>query len=246
MYDVRVSQEAPEGQDSRSRVLRTYCLLAAFVFLRAFGNLCLAWGTKHFSQSLSTNPWTYLEVLLNPYVTLGIAMMIVALLVRLALLGVADISFVLPMTAIGYVLAALFGSVFLHEDVSSKRWLGTVLIFVGAALVGSTSQNTTCSKYDVSKDNFRKAGLIDMTWLLLAMVVTATVLSDLLQSYEMKRTGDELVTERSRENTGDDRQTALPDSFDPVPGGFVLRLHGTGATHHVLEFLRSRPRRQAL
>ena len=90
--------------------MRTYCLLAAFVFLRAFGNLCLAWGTKHFSQSLSTNPLTYLEVLLNPYVTLGIAMMIVALLVRLALLGVADLSFVLPMTAIGYVLAALFGS----------------------------------------------------------------------------------------------------------------------------------------
>ena len=33
-----------------------------------------------------------------------------------------------------------------------------------------------------------------MTWALLAMVVAATVLSDLLQSYEMKRTGDELVT----------------------------------------------------
>jgi len=41
------------------------------------------------------------------------------------------------------VLAALFGKLFLHEDVTTRQWLGTVLIFVGTALVGSTSRNTT-------------------------------------------------------------------------------------------------------
>ena len=49
----------------------------------------------------------------------------------------------LPVTAIGYVLAALFGKLFLHEDVTTRQWLGTVLIFFGTALVGSTSRNTT-------------------------------------------------------------------------------------------------------
>ena len=34
---------------------------------------------------------------------------------RLALLSVADLSFILPMTAIGYVLAAVLGRFFLHE-----------------------------------------------------------------------------------------------------------------------------------
>jgi len=125
------------------RAARTYLLLAAFVLLRAFGNLCLAWGTKHFPETLGGNPWAYLRVLLNPFVTLGIVMMIVAIVVRLALLAVADLSYVLPMTAIGYVLAALFGSVFLHEVVSAQHWTGTVLIFAGVALVSSTSQNTT-------------------------------------------------------------------------------------------------------
>jgi drug/metabolite transporter (DMT)-like permease len=31
----------------------------------------------------------------------------------------------------------------LHEEVSSTRWLGTVLIFIGAALTGSTVQTTS-------------------------------------------------------------------------------------------------------
>jgi uncharacterized membrane protein len=41
------------------------------------------------------------------------------------------------------VLAALFGKLFLHEDVTTRQWLGTVLIFMGTALVGSTARNTT-------------------------------------------------------------------------------------------------------
>ena len=64
-------------------------------------------------------------------------------LVRLALLSVADLSFILPMTAIGYVLAAALGRFFLQEPVSPRRWLAVGLIFAGAALVGSTQQATS-------------------------------------------------------------------------------------------------------
>ncbi len=70
-------------------------------------------------------------------------MLIVALLTRMVLLSLADLSFVLPVTAVGYVLAAFLGKVVLHETVTRERWLGTVLIFVGAVLVGSTQQTTT-------------------------------------------------------------------------------------------------------
>jgi len=109
------------------------------------GNLSLAWGTKHFPQVLSLNPVVYLRAMVDPFVALGIAMLILALLTRMALLSLADLSFVLPVTAIGYVLAALFGRVFLHEAVTAQQWLGTVLIFLGTGLVGTTAQNTTPS-----------------------------------------------------------------------------------------------------
>jgi drug/metabolite transporter (DMT)-like permease len=121
-------------------------LLSLFLALRAFGNLCLAWGTKHLPETLAADPLVYLRSMMDPFVALGIVMLIVALLVRLALLSVADLSFILPMTAVGYVLAALLGRFFLHEAVSPQRWLAVALIFAGAALVSSTPQSTTSGK----------------------------------------------------------------------------------------------------
>src|SRR5271163_994833 len=123
-------------KDNSGARFRTYSLLALFIFLRPLGNLSMAWGTKHFPQVLSLNPVVYLRAMLDPFVALGIGMLILSLLTRMALLSLADLSFVLPVTAIGYVLAALFGKVFLHEDVTTRQWLGTVLIFMGTALVG--------------------------------------------------------------------------------------------------------------
>ena len=122
---------------------RTYSLLGVFVLLRALGNLSLAWGTKHFTETLAANPLSYLRAMLSPAVAVGIAMLILAMLLRMAVLGVADLSFVLPLTAIGYVFAALLGKFILQEDVTPERWTGTALIFIGVALVGSTPQNTT-------------------------------------------------------------------------------------------------------
>jgi drug/metabolite transporter (DMT)-like permease len=118
-------------------------LLLIFLGLRAFGNLCLAWGTKHLPETLAADPLVYLRSMLDPAIALGIVMLILALLVRLALLSVADLSFVLPMTAVGYVLAALLGRFFLHEVVSPQRWLAVALIFAGTALVSATPQSTT-------------------------------------------------------------------------------------------------------
>jgi uncharacterized membrane protein len=54
----------------------------------------------------------------------------------------ADLSFVLPLTGLGYILAAVFGKVFLHESITSAHWIGTLLIFAGTAMVGSTDQRT--------------------------------------------------------------------------------------------------------
>jgi drug/metabolite transporter (DMT)-like permease len=130
-------------RDKSGARFRTYSLLGLFVFLRPLGNLSLAWGTKHFPQVLSLNPAVYLRAMVDPFVALGIAMLILSLLTRMALLSLADLSFVLPVTAIGYVLATLFGQVFLHEAVTMQQWLGSVLIFMGTGLVGTTAQNTT-------------------------------------------------------------------------------------------------------
>jgi len=118
-------------------------VLLLFIGLRGFGNLWLAMGARHFPRALSVNPSAYLGSMLEPLVALGIAALILSLFTRLALLSLADLAFVLPVTAVGYVLAAVLGKYFLAENVSPQRWMATLLIFAGAALVGSTTQDTT-------------------------------------------------------------------------------------------------------
>jgi drug/metabolite transporter (DMT)-like permease len=123
-------------------IVRAYAVLALFIALKAVGNLSLAWGMKHFPQVMSANPLPYLRAMLDPFVALGIVALILALLTRMALFSLADLSFVLPVTAVGYIIAAFLGKIFLHETVTAQRWTGTILIVVGAALVGSGSHKT--------------------------------------------------------------------------------------------------------
>lgn len=123
--------------------LKTYFVVLFFLALRAVGNSSMAWGMKQVPERMSVNPALYLRAMLNPFVAMGIAALILALLTRIALFSLADLSFVLPVTAVGYVIAVFLGKVFLHETVTRQRWTGTLLIFLGAALVGSTSRKTT-------------------------------------------------------------------------------------------------------
>ncbi len=125
------------------RPLRTYVVLAWFIALRAGGNLALAWGARRLPVDLAAHPLGYLKAMLDPFIVAGIAMLMGSLLTRMALFSVADLSFVLPMTAIGYVISVASGRMFLHENVTPQRWLGAILICLAVALVGSTPQNTT-------------------------------------------------------------------------------------------------------
>jgi uncharacterized membrane protein len=70
-------------------------------------------------------------------------MQILWLLFRMKLLSLADLSFVLPVTAVGYVLTTVLGRIFLHEEVSTERWIAVALIFLGTALVGSERRSNT-------------------------------------------------------------------------------------------------------
>jgi len=122
--------------------LRTFSLVMAVVFLNAGGNLLMAWGMKHIPELVAWNPLGYLRAMWNPFVAAGIAVLILWLLTRMALLSWADLSFVLPLTGLGYILNAFLGRVFLNELITPAHWMGTFLVFVGTAMVGSTQHQT--------------------------------------------------------------------------------------------------------
>jgi uncharacterized membrane protein len=112
-------------------------LFAAIVILsNTLGNFWLAWGMRHRGETLSASVASYIQAIFNPWVALGISLLIVWLLARMALLSWADLSYVLPVTSLGYVGNALMGRFFLNEQITIERWMGTLLIVGGVALVG--------------------------------------------------------------------------------------------------------------
>jgi uncharacterized membrane protein len=88
----------------------------------------------------------YIRLIFSPWVLVGTMLLILWLLSRMTLLGWADLSYVLPVTAIGYVLTAVLGKYFLGEEISYQGWAGTGLIAAGIVLVGLTQPNTTGSE----------------------------------------------------------------------------------------------------
>jgi uncharacterized membrane protein len=112
------------------------------VLSNVLGNYFLSLGLKRHGPLLTFSPLAFIETLFSPWVTLGVSLLILWLLSRMALLSWTDLSYVLPVTSIGYVLSALVGRFFLAEQVSWPRWAGTLLIFAGVVLVGRTSPAT--------------------------------------------------------------------------------------------------------
>jgi len=118
---------------------KTWSCAAVVIFSNVFGNFLLKSGMP----AQLNGALDYITVLFRPTVTLGVLLLILWLASRMALLSWADLSYVVPVTSIGYVLVALAGRVFLHEQITVRRWAGITLIMAGVALVsGGTAPQT--------------------------------------------------------------------------------------------------------
>ncbi|MEO7142916.1 MAG: EamA family transporter [Bryobacteraceae bacterium] len=123
--------------------LKTQAFTAVVILSNCLGNFSLAWGLKHLGAELRFSPLLFLKTLFSPWVLAGVLLLILWLLSRMALLSWADLTYVLPVTSLGYVLSAMMGRWFLGEHVSWTRWSGTLLIVAGTAIVGLTRPDTT-------------------------------------------------------------------------------------------------------
>ena len=123
--------------------VKTKLLTLFVVSTNVLGNFAMSWGLKHQSVDLGLSPIGYIRMIFTPWVLLGTSLLILWLLSRMTLLGWADLSYVLPVTSVGYVMSAILGRIFFGEQVTWHRWLGTGLIVAGIVFVGLTTANTT-------------------------------------------------------------------------------------------------------
>jgi drug/metabolite transporter (DMT)-like permease len=100
-----------------------------------------------------------LSVVRNPYVLAGVVFLAFFFFLYLAALSWADLSYVMPLTAISYIFAALLARFVLKEELSWFRWAGTVIITLGIILVAlDNRQRSEDTGMAVYKQNINGGG----------------------------------------------------------------------------------------
>ncbi len=114
---------------------RKYLVLAAVTVFAAVGDSLLSRGMKQLGSVSPQHLSNVILAILNPWVALGIIFLLGFFAAYMTALSWADLTYVLPATSLGYVLLALIAKFLLHEDVSTTRWLGILLISAGVGFV---------------------------------------------------------------------------------------------------------------
>jgi uncharacterized membrane protein len=134
-----VAAPAATHTSARTLLLKTRILTVIVVLTQVLGDYFLSRGLHQVGSLVDKPPLAFIVAFLNPWVALGVTLLILWLFSHMVLLSWADLSYVLPVTSIGYVLIAITGRFFLHEAVSPMRWCGVFLIVAGVILVGRTA-----------------------------------------------------------------------------------------------------------
>jgi drug/metabolite transporter (DMT)-like permease len=132
--------------------MKTATVLIIAIVAQAAGDVFLTKGMKTLtslepssggqSELLSQVLHVALQAMQSPMVWGGTLLLIVFFALFSAALSWADLSFVLPATAFGYVLNVAAGYYFLNEVVSPRRWAGAVIITLGVLFVSRSGHRT--------------------------------------------------------------------------------------------------------
>jgi multidrug transporter EmrE-like cation transporter len=119
--------------------MKTAIVLLLAMLAQAGGNTYLSQGMRALTAAHGLEESGVVglisQCLTSPRIWLGIGLSGVFFLLYTAALSWADLSFVLPVTAFGYVLNVVCGYYVLHEAVTPGRWVGSLLICLGVVCV---------------------------------------------------------------------------------------------------------------
>ncbi len=118
--------------------MKTFLLFCSLIGGSSLGEILSAKGMQQVGD-VSLRPRALLgaiwRMIRNPYLIGGVACMAVSFFSFISLLSYADLSFVVPLTAVSYITNTLGARFFLGERISRERWMGTLLVAFGVALV---------------------------------------------------------------------------------------------------------------
>ncbi len=129
--------------------MKTFLLMCSLIAGSSLGEIFSAKGMQQ-AGDVSFRPrslWRSLgRMIRNPYLFAGVGCLAISFFSFISLLSYADLSFVVPLTAIGYITNTLGARFFLKERISKERWLGTLLVAFGVALISFDNRLETVFK----------------------------------------------------------------------------------------------------
>jgi drug/metabolite transporter (DMT)-like permease len=123
--------------------IQQYLILAFVSVSVPLGDASLSRGMTSLPVISLAHPLTLIAAVFTPWIALGILLLIGYFASYLTALSWADLTYVMPATALGNVFVALLAHFWLHEAISPMRWMGVVLITVGVGFVAQGPANTT-------------------------------------------------------------------------------------------------------
>jgi drug/metabolite transporter (DMT)-like permease len=114
---------------------RKYLVLAGVTLCASIGDSFLSHGMKQMGSIPLSHFSDLILAVLNPSVALGIFLLLGFFASYMTALSWADLTYVLPATSLGYVLLTIIAKFFLHETVTTSRWIGVLLISAGVGFV---------------------------------------------------------------------------------------------------------------
>jgi drug/metabolite transporter (DMT)-like permease len=112
-----------------------YLILICVMLTASVGDTLLSRGMAQIGPVDVHHLGLLWHALFNPYVVGGIVLLIGFFASYMTALSWADLTFVMPATAFGYVVVALLSKFWLHEHLSGYRWSGILLIVCAVGFV---------------------------------------------------------------------------------------------------------------
>src|SRR5262249_22966737 len=118
--------------------MKTFLLLCSLIAGSSLGEILSAKGMQQVGD-VSFRPKALIgaigRMIRNPYLFGGVACLAVSFFSFISLLSYADLSFVVPLTAVSYITNTVGARFFLKERISRDRWAGTLLVAFGVAFI---------------------------------------------------------------------------------------------------------------
>jgi len=120
-------------------MIKTVSFMVFALVLEAIGVVLLSKGLKEIGEMPRITVGEILRIMklgiTNPNILIGVAFETAFFICLLVLLSKRDVSFVWPLTALGFVITTLTAQFYLKEHVNNARWIGVVLIMIGAGFI---------------------------------------------------------------------------------------------------------------